>query len=277
MTSMYDDLDRPPLNAAILTRSLVTPGSLWRAVDVVAEAASTNAALAAQAAAGAPSGQVLIAEHQTAGRGRLDRTWITPPRSGVTMSVLVRPHDVPLSRWPWLALLTGLAVAAAVRREARVTAGLKWPNDVVVGDRKLAGVLVERVESGSALPAAILGMGLNVSLRPEDLPMAKATSIVAEGGATADRTVLARSVLRTLEGLLGDWQRHCGDASSGLQSAYVDACTTVGQRVRVVLSTTDAVEGDAVGIDDAGRLLLRTEHGQMAVGAGDVVHLRPAP
>jgi BirA family biotin operon repressor/biotin-[acetyl-CoA-carboxylase] ligase len=274
---MYDDLDRPPLDAAALTRALVTPGSMWTSVGVVAEAPSTNAALAERAASGAPSGEVLIAEHQTAGRGRLDRTWSTPARSGITMSVLVRPHDVALSRWPWLPLLTGLAVAAAVRREARVPAGLKWPNDVVVGDRKLAGVLVERVEAGSAPPAAILGIGLNVSLRPDELDLAAVTSVAEEGGETTDRTVLARAVLRMLEGLLGDWQRHCGDASSGLRKAYIDACTTVGRRVRAVLSATELVEGDAVGIDENGRLLLRTDQGQVAVSAGDVVHLRPLP
>jgi BirA family transcriptional regulator, biotin operon repressor / biotin---[acetyl-CoA-carboxylase] ligase len=131
------------------------------------------------------------------------------------------------------------------------------------------------VESGTAPPAAILGMGINVSLRTDEVPLATATSIAAEGGATTDRTVLARTVLRMLEGLLGDWQRHCGDASSGLHTSYVDACATVGQRVRAVLSASQAVEGDAVGIDDTGRLLVRTERGQVAVGAGDVVHLRP--
>lgn len=272
---MYDDLNRPPLNAAALTRALVTSDSLWTTLEVVAATPSTNVELANRAAAGAPSGLVLIAEHQTAGRGRLDRTWTTPARSGLTMSVLVRPDGVPLSRWPWLPLLAGLAVAAAVRTQAQLPAAVKWPNDVVVGDRKLAGVLVERVEAGGPPPAAIIGIGLNVSLRRNEMPVATATSVAVAQGATTDRTVLASAVLRTLAGLLGDWESKAGDASRGLRAAYVDACTTVGQRVRVALSADESVEGDAVGIDESGRLLLRTSGSQLAVGAGDVVHLRP--
>lgn len=275
MPSVYDDLARPPLNAAALRRALLTPGSLWTRVDVVAESRSTNAALAEQAAAGAPSGRVLIAEHQTAGRGRLDRIWTAPSRSGLTLSVLVRPHDVAVARWTWLPLLAGLAVAAAVRREAGVPAAVKWPNDVVVDDRKLAGVLVERVESHGSSPAAIIGMGVNVSLRPDELPVPTATSIAAEQGETTDRTVLVRALLRALEGLLGDWQQSNG-GGGGLHKAYVDACTTVGQRVKVLRPAAEPIEGDAVGIDTSGRLLVRTVTGLVAVGAGDVVHLRRA-
>jgi BirA family transcriptional regulator, biotin operon repressor / biotin---[acetyl-CoA-carboxylase] ligase len=274
MPSPYDDLDRPPLNAAALRRALVLPGSLWTTLDVLVEAPSTNAVLAEHAAAGAASGEVLITEHQTAGRGRLDRVWMAPARSGLTMSVLVRPHDVAIARWPWIPLLTGLAVAAAVQREAQVAAGLKWPNDVVVADRKLAGVLVERVESPGHPPAAVIGMGLNVSLRSDELPVPSATSLTLEGTRTTDRTVLARAVLRALEGLLGDWQRHSGDPGGGLQTAYVDACTTVGQRVEVLLPDGCSLRGDAVGIDDSGRLLVRSGEGQVAVSAGDVLHLR---
>jgi BirA family biotin operon repressor/biotin-[acetyl-CoA-carboxylase] ligase len=274
MPSPYDDLDRPPLNAAALRRALLTPGSLWTRLEVLAETPSTNTVVAAHAVEGAQSGEVLITEHQTNGRGRLDRVWTAPARSGLTMSVLVRPHDVAIARWPWIPLLTGLAVAAAVQREAQVPAGLKWPNDVVVADRKLAGVLVERVETSGHPPAAVIGIGLNVSLRSDELPVSSATSLALEGTRTTDRTVLARAVLRLLEGLLGDWQRSAGNPSGGLQTAYVDACTTVGQRVEVLLPDGQSLHGDAVGIDDSGRLLVRSGHGQVAVSAGDVQHLR---
>jgi BirA family transcriptional regulator, biotin operon repressor / biotin---[acetyl-CoA-carboxylase] ligase len=274
MPSPYDDLDRPPLNAAALRRALLTPGSLWTQLEVLAETPSTNAVVAEHAVEGTPSGEVLITEHQTNGRGRLDRVWTAPARSGLTMSVLVRPHDVAISRWPWIPLLTGLAVAAAVQREAQVPAGLKWPNDVVVADRKLAGVLVERVETVGHPPAAVIGIGLNVSLRSDELPVPSATSLALEGTKTTDRTVLARAVLRLLEGLLGDWQRSSGNPAGGLQTAYVDACTTVGQRVEVLLPDGQSLHGDAVGIDDSGRLLVRSGHGQVAVSAGDVQHLR---
>jgi BirA family transcriptional regulator, biotin operon repressor / biotin---[acetyl-CoA-carboxylase] ligase len=194
------------------------------------------------------------------------------------MSVLVRPDDVALPRWPWIPLLTGLAVAAAVRQHAEVPAGVKWPNDVVVDDRKLAGVLVERVECKGHHPAAaVIGIGLNVSMRTDELPVPSATSLALQGAKTTDRTVLARAILRVLEGLLTEWQRQNGDASGGLRTAYVDACTTIGRRVSVLLPDDRSVEGEAAGVDDAGRLLLRSAGGVVAVSAGDVLHLRPLP
>jgi BirA family transcriptional regulator, biotin operon repressor / biotin---[acetyl-CoA-carboxylase] ligase len=274
VTTSYGDLDRPPLHEDVLRKALVTPGSMWSTVDVVDTSPSTNAALAERAAGSRDDGVVLIAEHQTAGRGRLDRSWTAPPRSGVTMSVLVRPDDVPLASWPWIPLLSGLAVAATLRRDAEVEAALKWPNDVIVADRKVAGLLVERVESSRGRPAAVIGIGVNVSLRPEELPVPTATSLMLEGAVTTDRSTLVRGILRALEGLLTDWYRHGGRADAGLQTAYVDACSTLGRRVRLEHPDGGESSGEAVGIDDVGRLLVRTPDGQVAFGAGDVVHLR---
>jgi BirA family transcriptional regulator, biotin operon repressor / biotin---[acetyl-CoA-carboxylase] ligase len=275
VASTYDDLERPPLRPEPLRRALLTPGSLWSELEVVASTPSTNAVLAERAATDGTSGVVLIADHQTAGRGRLDRTWVTPPRTGLTMSALVRPYDVPVSRWPWLPLLTGLAVGAALHSTAGVDAALKWPNDVVIGDRKVAGILVERVEAGPYPPAAVIGIGLNVSLSAGELPVPTATSLSLEGARTTDRSVLARAVLRTLEGLLGDWQRSGGDAERGLLTAYVRACSTVGRRVEVALPGGEEVTGEAVGVDASGRLVVSTTAGTRVLGAGDVVHLHP--
>jgi len=171
-------------------------------------------------------------------------------------------------------LLTGLAVAAALRNEARVPAALKWPNDVIIDGRKVAGLLVERVEAASSPAAAVIGIGLNVSLRTAELPVPHATSLALAGAATTDRTVLARAILRALEGLLTDWQRWGGDASRGLHSAYVDACATLGQSVSVAMPSGDAHEGEAVGIDAAGRLLVRTRENQVALAAGEVLHVQ---
>jgi BirA family biotin operon repressor/biotin-[acetyl-CoA-carboxylase] ligase len=218
---------------------------------------------------------VLIAEHQTAGRGRLDRTWTVPPRAGLTLSALVRPDGVDVGRWPWLPLLSGLAVAAAVRHETAVPVGVKWPNDVVVEQRKVAGVLVERVESRGT-PAAVIGIGLNVTLTGEELPVSNATSLLLEGAETTDRTVLVKAVLRSLSGLLESWVRASGDPSGGLHHAYVDACTTIDRDVQVQLPTGEKVSGRAVGVDDHGRLLVDTAEGARALGAGDVLHVRPA-
>jgi BirA family biotin operon repressor/biotin-[acetyl-CoA-carboxylase] ligase len=270
---MYDDLERPPLHADQLRTALVRVGSLWSEVTVEESVESTNAVLAERARNSAADGVVLVAEHQTAGRGRLERTWSAPSRSGLTFSVLVRP-EVEAARWTWLPLLTGLAVAAAVQHETGCDARLKWPNDIVVGEGKLAGLLVERVESEHGA-AAVVGVGLNVSLRPDELPVDTATSLAIERASTTDRTVLLLAMLRSFEGLFGRWQQQGGDPSDGLLAAYTDACVTIGRDVRVVLAEGDERSGRAVGVDGSGRLLVQTPFGLEVYGAGDVVHLRP--
>ena len=134
-----------------------TAGRLWTSVRVVASTGSTNADLLAR---GGPEGQVLVAEEQTAGRGRSGRTWVSQPGASLTFSVLLRPASVPPSARGWLPLLTGVAVAAGVRSAAGVAARLKWPNDILVGDRKLAGILAEQSADGDAV---VIGVGLNVA------------------------------------------------------------------------------------------------------------------
>lgn len=272
----YDDLRRPPLDPVALSTALTRPGSLWRQVDVVAACPSTNAELAAQARAGAPAGAVLVADHQTAGRGRLDRSWLTPAGSALTFSVLLAPDRVPTARWPWLPLLVGIAVAEGVRRVTEVDCTLKWPNDVLVDDRKLAGILVERVErDGGAV--AVVGVGLNVSLSQAELPVATATSLAVEGAVTTDRTVVLREVLRSLEALFVQWQADGGDPRLGLVESYVRRCSTLGRQVRVELPSGEHLQGTASGIDTDGRLELHTADGRRMLGAGDVVHVRPGP
>lgn len=248
----------------------------------MAETASTNADVVAAARAGAAAGLVRVAEHQHGGRGRLGRSWQAPPRSGLTLSVLVRP-DVSAEHWPWLPLLTGVAVAEACRRTAEVDAVLKWPNDVLVDGRKLAGVLAERVETPSG-PAAVLGVGLNVSLRESELPIPAATSLALAGARTLDRAVLLRSVLRTLAALLEAWQEARGEPAlgrSGLHASYTSRCSTLGRLVRVDLPDGSTVHGRATEVDDGGRLVVETAlrdrpgaapH-RLALSAGDVVHV----
>lgn len=276
----YTDLDRPPLRAAGLARGLVRPGGLWRAVDVVAETGSTQADLVAAARTGAPGGTVLVAEAQTAGRGRLDRSWVTPPRAGLTFSVLVRP-DVPVARWVWAPLLAGVAVAEAVRTlsqralSAPVDARLKWPNDVVVGGRKLAGVLAEGVSAGTAGtaagPAIVLGVGLNVTTNATELPITGATSLAVEGADCTDRDPLLRAVLREFEGRFVAWTGVAGDpARCGLRRSYLALCDTLGRQVRVELPGGDTITGIAQDVDADGRLVV----GGRPISAGDVVHVR---
>ena len=258
-TGTYGDLSRPPLRARALQRALAPDG--WR-VEVLDVTGSTNAVVTERALAGEPSGLVVVAEAQTAGRGRLDRSWVSPPRAGLTLSVLVRP-DLPPVRWPWLPLVAGLAVATALREQAELDAVLKWPNDVLVDDRKLCGVLAEVPQAG----AVVLGIGLNVTTRPHELPSAAPTaptSVAMAGGSTTDRDTLLRAVLRALGDALGDV-----DAA---RAAYRERCSTLGRRVRLLLPGDTSVEGVAEEVDDAGRLVVAGR----AYGAGDVVHLRRA-
>jgi BirA family transcriptional regulator, biotin operon repressor / biotin---[acetyl-CoA-carboxylase] ligase len=269
----YDDLDRPPLDAAVLDRALTGPGEGWRAVLVVEETASTNSDLAARARAGEPPGTVLVAEHQTAGRGRLDRGWAAPARAGLTLSVLLDPSPVPGPRWPWVPLLAGVAFAEGVRRSADVDVQLKWPNDLLVGDRKLAGILTEQVSApGGSL--VVVGVGLNVTLRREELPTAEATSLLLERAATTDRTVVLRETLRVLHRLFVSWVDSGGDPDAGLADSYARRCATLGRTVRVTLPGGDVLSGEALRLDPHGRLVVRTARGDEAVGAGDVLHVR---
>src|SRR5690606_3303189 len=175
--------------------------------------------LAAAARADAAEGTAIVADHQTAGKGRLDRTWEFPPRSAIALSMLVRPDTVPPARWPWLPLLTGMAVYEALRSTADVEVTLKWPNDVLAGDRKLAGILVERVETPTGA-AAVVGVGLNVSVTAEELPET-GTSLAVEGASTVDRSVLVRSLMRTFEPLYRAWAADEGDPTTGMLESYV--------------------------------------------------------
>jgi BirA family transcriptional regulator, biotin operon repressor / biotin---[acetyl-CoA-carboxylase] ligase len=273
--SAYSDLERPPLQESRLNQALVVSGGLWRRVRVVPETASTNADVADAARAGVAEGSVVVAEFQTAGRGRLDRTWAAPPRSGLTFSVLLRPAGepvpVPTARWGWLPLLTGVALAEATAGLSGLDVRLKWPNDLLIGERKLAGILVEKVQD-----AAVVGIGLNVSIRPQELPVPGATSLVIEGAKAYDRDPLFRATLRALATWYGRWRAVGGDpAASGLQAAYRKSCATLGTRVRVELPGGSILTGQAQDVDGDGRLVVRTdEEVDEVVAAGDVVHVR---
>lgn len=269
----FDDLLRPPLDPLALSTALTREGSLWRELEVLEESPSTNAVVAARAHLGHEPGLVVVAEHQTSGRGRMDRVWVTPPRAALTFSVLLAPDRVPAARWPWLPLLVGIAVSEAVRRVTGVDCDLKWPNDVLVADQKLAGILVERVERDDGA-AAVVGIGLNVSSSRDELPVPTATSLSLAGATTLDRSVILREVLRTFEALYVQWQAELGDASRGLLESYVRRCTTLGRQVRVDLPTGEQVYGEASGVDAEGRLQVRTSSGPRVLGAGDVVHVR---
>jgi len=290
---------RTPLDAAAVRAAAVRPGGLWRTVEVTAVTGSTNADLLARAAAGEPEGAVLAAEHQSEGRGRLGRTWTSPPRAALTFSVLLRPSSVPRARLGWLPLLAGVAVAAAVRAVAAVDAQLKWPNDVLAGPAanalaggsgptaaggqgsavvppgKLAGILAE-----AAGDAVVVGIGVNVSTGPAELPPPgpgglAATSLAVEGAA-ADRAVLLAEILAGLERRYRAWSAVFGDTErSGLRAEYTGLCGTLGRRVRVELPGGRVLDGVAAALDTDGRLLVSVPPAaDLPVAAGDIVHLR---
>ncbi|MER6913748.1 biotin--[acetyl-CoA-carboxylase] ligase [Streptomyces sp. NPDC000594] len=273
----WSDLDRPPLAAPSLRRALVRPGGLWTSLDVVPTTGSTNSDLVRRTPL--TEGAVLVAEEQTAGRGRLDRSWTAPPRSGLFFSVALRPGPgVPVDRWGWLPLLAGVAVATGLSRSAGVDMSLKWPNDLLVTvdgeERKTGGILAER--AGEEM--VVVGIGVNVSLRADELPVPTAGSLALANAVSTDRDPLLRSVLRSLEEWYGEWRSAGGDpVVSRVQPAYAAGCSTLGRTVRALLPGDRSLTGEAVALDGDGRLVIAlADGGREAVGAGDIVHLRPA-
>jgi BirA family biotin operon repressor/biotin-[acetyl-CoA-carboxylase] ligase len=258
---------RPALDRARLQAALGPP---WSGIEIVDATESTNADLI-DAAPTQPAGTVLVAEYQRTGRGRLDRRWASPPRAGLTFSVLLRP-SAPASQWGWLPLLTGVAVRDAVAELTGLDAALKWPNDLVLGagGRKAAGMLAQ-----VAGDAAVVGVGLNVTTTAAELPVDTATSLTVEGAPPLDRTELLVAILARLGARYAQWDGTGGDAeTSGLAADYRDRCATIGRDV--VVSGTDGAsfEGRAAGIDADGRLVLTSDGRQRLVAAGDVRHLR---
>jgi BirA family transcriptional regulator, biotin operon repressor / biotin---[acetyl-CoA-carboxylase] ligase len=265
---------RGPLDADRLTEvfDLVPDLSL----ELLPETDSTNAVAGQRAREGAPEGLVVVADHQRAGRGRLDRTWETPPGTAVTFSLVLRP-TVPPSSWPWLPLLVGHNVAkslTALGYDARV----KWPNDVLLGDLKVAGILVERVETPAG-PAAIVGVGVNVAMSADELPVPTAVSLATAPHATEpvpDRAEVLRQVVATVKEAYDLWQTGGDQATERLASSYRSHCATLGREVRVDLPGGGQLSGRAVDVDEAGRLVVEAGGRTERVGAGDVVHVRPA-
>jgi len=248
-------------------RPSATNGPAW-SVKRVAETGSTNDDLADAARQGAPDRTVLVTDHQTAGRGRLGRRWEAPPGANLLVSVLVRPASATTA-----ARLHGVtqAMALAARQACADVAGftpvLKWPNDLLVDDRKLAGILAEAVADGGLVSGVVVGMGLNVGW-PE-AATADAVSAAAVAGRAVDRDALLDAVLRHLDERLGQWEQD----PDTLRDDYRAALGTIGRQVRV--ETPSAVlEGVAVDVRPGGELVVDTGGTRHEIGVGDVIHLR---
>ena len=269
---MGNDSLRTPLDAAALRDGLVGPGMPWRQLDVVEETGSTNADLLARAEAGADiDGSVLLAEYQNAGRGRHGRLWSAPPRTQVALSVGVAGASVPRPGWGWLTLAAGVAVADALAA-FDVEAGLKWPNDVLVDDGKLAGILAE---VAAPSPVIVVGLGLNVTLSADQAPDPVATSLLMLGSPATDRNALARRILRELALRIDAW-RTAGGADPSLLADYQRYSVTLNARVRASMPGDREVVGVARSVDETGRLCVDTGAETHAISAGDITHLRPS-
>jgi BirA family biotin operon repressor/biotin-[acetyl-CoA-carboxylase] ligase len=247
-------------------------GLPWPTPVVKESTGSTNDDVADLAKAGAEEGTCVVAETQTAGRGRQGRSWESPAGGGLWLSVLVRPGDVDVRRWGWLSLVAGLATHDAIRESAGVPALLKWPNDLVVnaatcggdsGPRKLGGILGQVVDDD----AIAIGIGINVSLRSADLPVPRATSLLLEGG-TLDREDLLVQILGSLRTRIEEWR----EQSPALAADYREACLTIGRLVEVQMPDGSTVRGIVTGVDDDGHLRVSDGEDVTTITAGDVIH-----
>ncbi|MBW4078007.1 MAG: biotin--[acetyl-CoA-carboxylase] ligase [Acidobacteria bacterium] len=239
---------------------------IWR-VEHFEEIDSTNSWLAGEAKDGAPEGTVAYADFQSAGRGRLDRKWVSPPGSALLCSILLRP-SLGASELYLAVAAVALSARAALVRLSGVRPSLKWPNDLLVGEQKLAGLLGEIVQSTAGL-AVVVGIGINLSDAGPD--GVRATSVLDESGVTIAPRALLDILLEEVE-----FRRALLETAEGresLRQEYERALVTLGQSVRIEL--VNAVRsGIARGVDASGQLMVDVDGTTMSFNAGDVIHLR---
>jgi BirA family transcriptional regulator, biotin operon repressor / biotin---[acetyl-CoA-carboxylase] ligase len=245
-------------------------GTRFTTVRTYAQLDSTNTALVEEARSGAPEGLVVVADHQTQGRGRLGRTWSAEPGTALLVSVLLRP-PLPIDEVPVVLMAAGLAACDGVEAAAGFRPGLKWPNDLVVGDRKLAGLLTEA--TGGSDPGVVLGLGINVSAAAYPAELAgEATSCEEVASRPVDRAELLVAFLIALE---SRYSTVLGGSRQATLNAYRADSATLGRRVRVELASGPALEGKAGRVADDGQLVVVDDAGaEHLVSVGDVKHLR---
>lgn len=277
--------ERQPLDATLVRELLRQPHGCVARVEVLGEVGSTNTYLvdAARTAPHAwPLPSVVVADHQTAGRGRLERAWQTPPHTALTSSMLIAP-GTPRETWGWLPLLAGLAAARALRATTGVPVVAKWPNDLLVPApdghdmlgwgpfRKVGGILTEVVDA----ERVVVGLGVNVLQTQDELPVPSASSLWLAGAAVS-REVLLTALEDSVIDVLGQWREHDGDAVAAGLSAEVEGClVTVGAQVRALVAGGREVRGTALGLGPDGSLRVSGADGTVTdVVSGDVQHMR---
>jgi BirA family biotin operon repressor/biotin-[acetyl-CoA-carboxylase] ligase len=242
-------------------------------LDVVAESGSTNAELRSHVADtdGWPHLSALLTDNQTAGRGRLDRTWLAPAGSALAISVLLRALPADPAARGWIPLLAGVAMADAIAAQLPDRhVAVKWPNDVLVDDRKICGILAE-----AGGDAVVVGAGVNTAMTAEQLPVPTATSFAIAGVAVDEDRLLA-DYLGQLDLRLSALTEADDAVASGLHAAATARCATLGRRVRISLPGDRSLEALATALDADGRLLVESDGAEHAISAGDVVHVRSA-
>ena len=261
-----------PLDFARIQATLTTH-VFGRDLVILPRTGSTNDVAKDLAAQGAPEGTVVLADEQTAGRGRLERHWSAPAGACLLCSILFRPNLLPIQA-PWLTMLCALAAADAVQQVAGLPVSLKWPNDLIVPSpnwKKLAGILTETGIIGERLSFVVVGIGVNANVAPRDLPnlAPNAASILAETGREVDRAALLASLLAGVETRYARLR-----TGAGPRAEWAARLATLGQRVNATTST-ETLTGVAETVDEDGALLLRTPDGVLRrFLAGDVTLAR---
>ena len=221
------------------------------------------------AAAGEPEGSVVVAEGQTQGRGRVGRRWLSPKGKGIYASIILRP-SLPLAEVPRVTLLAAVAAARAVESHAGLAPQIKWPNDVLINGKKVAGILTELNAELNRVRYVILGIGFNINTAASQLP-AHSTSLAEETGEPVDRVEFARALLRQLDQAYG---RFLEGGISDILEDWRRFAVFLGRRIRVALPGR-TVDGQALDIDSGGALLVRTDTGMIeSISAGDVLIVR---
>jgi len=230
---------------------------------------STNDHLLALAREGAPEGIVVIAETQTEGRGRFGRGWSSPPGCNLYFSVLLRPSLSPASL-PQITLVAAVSLCETLRETTDLDVRVKWPNDLVIGEKKICGILTEMTTRGKAAGAAVLGVGLNVNMEDALIPEGLrgiATSLCCEAGRRFDRSALLRRLLVSLD---GDYRLFLREGFEPFRDRFAEHSSILGKEVRVEAAGR-RMEGKAAGIDREGMLLVATEGGEsIRVASGEI-------
>jgi len=268
----------PPLTRDTIHSTLSTAW-LGRRIELFDCLPSTNREAAQLAQAEVEHGTVVVADSQTAGRGRLSRSWFSPPGANLYCSIILRVMRPPerLTEWlSWLPLISALAAAEAIEQVSSTHVSVKWPNDLLISERKVGGILCESGTGTRSDPFQIIGIGINVNVDHDDWPVDlrdSATSIWQERKIVVDRNRLLAQLLLELEQCLDELVLH---GTNRIALAYYQRCSTIGHKVQATLANGDVVVGLAEGIGQDGSLRVRPQTTQPGSGTPEIIHLRVA-